>query len=216
MPAARAFRPIDVTLPALLFGSSQIHMPSPRKTAGSAPPAEGRGRTTGCGRTTRRIPRDRRPARSVTRTEIVPAFTPTGTRTTHPAFVWRSLAASAPRDQRKLTRMPALKPRPRNPTCLPICTCGRARHDAFVAGTQRRPVSSGAGVRPSAPAGARPAARLAEARIVTALRYRRIRHENRVHARKSRRLRARTAGGRSPLAALELLLVALTRPRLRA
>ena len=143
MPAARAFRPIAVTLPALLFGSCQIHMPSPRKTSGSAPPAEGRGRTTGCGNTTRRITRERRPARSVTRTEIVPAFTPTGTRTTQPAFDRRSFVASAPRDQRKLTRMPALKPRPRSSTCLPICTCGRARHEAFVAGTQRSPVSTG-------------------------------------------------------------------------
>ncbi len=153
IPAARAGKAIASGSPPLL-GTCQIHIPSPRNTAGSGPPTVAGARTTGAGRTTRRITRERRPARSVTRTEIVPAFVPAGTRTTQPAEERRSFVASAPRDQRKLTRIPALRLRPRSWTCLPICTCGRARHWAFVAGTQSRPLSSGGRVRAMAPEGA--------------------------------------------------------------
>ena len=94
-----------------------------------------------------RITRDRRPARSVTRTEIVPALVPGGTRATHPVGERLSFVASAPFDQRKLTRIPALRPVPRSWTCLPIMTCGRGWQTARVAGTQRSPVSFGGGVR---------------------------------------------------------------------
>ena len=157
MPAERAFRPIAVTLPPLLLGSSQIHMPSPRNAAGRSPAVLGT-RTTGTGSTTRRITRERRPARSVTRTEIVPGFVPAGTRTTQPAAVRRSFVASAPRDQRKLTRIPDLRRRPRSWTCLPICTCGRARHsarrrgDAAQRGQDGRARAGGRGsIRPACP-----------------------------------------------------------------
>ena len=98
-----------------------------------------------------RITRDRRPARSVTRTEIVPALVPGGTRATHPVGERLSLVASAPFDQRKLTRIPALRPVPRSWTCLPIMTCGRGWQTARVAGTHRSPVSFGGGVRAGRP-----------------------------------------------------------------
>jgi hypothetical protein len=113
-----------------------------------------------------RITRDRRPARSVTRTEIVPAFVPGGTRATHPVGERLSLVASAPSDQRKLTRIPALSPVPRSCTCLPIMTCGRGWQTARVAGTHRSPVSFGGGVRAWAAVGASAAlSRVAIARV---------------------------------------------------
>ena len=110
MPAARARAAIALTSPPSLFGSSQIHIPLPANGAGSGPPGARRARGTGS--TTSRIARDRRPARSVTRTEIVPALVPGGTRATHPVGERLSLVASAPFDQRKLTRIPALRPVP--------------------------------------------------------------------------------------------------------
>ena len=149
MPAARAWKPIASGSPPLLLGTCQIHMPSPRNTAGSGPPTVAGARTTGAGRTTRRITRERRPARSVTRTEIVPAFVPAGTRTTQPAEERRSFVASAPRDQRKLTRIPALRLRPRSWTCLPImhlrarAALGLRRGHAAQAGEDRRPGARG-------------------------------------------------------------------------
>src|SRR5262245_24738460 len=147
MPAAWARAAIALTSPPSLLGSCQIHIPLPANGAGSRPTAT---RRTGTGRTLRRMTFERRPARSVTRTEIVPALVPGGTRTTQPEGERRSFAASAPCDQRKRTRIPALKPRPRSWTCLPIITCGRGWHDGRDAGTQRRPVSFGGGVRASA------------------------------------------------------------------
>ena len=164
MPAARARAAMALTSPPSLFASCQIHIPLPANGAGSGPPGARRGRGTGS--TTSRIARDRRPARSVTRTEIVPALVPGGTRATHPVGERLSLVASAPFDQRKLTRIPALNPVPRSWTCLPIMTCGRGWQTARVAGTQRSPVSFGGGVRAWAAVGASEASsRVAIARV---------------------------------------------------
>src|SRR5262245_41232157 len=147
MPAAWARAAMALRSPPSLLGSCQIHIPLPANGAGSGPTAT---RRSGTGSTLRRMTFERLPARSVTRTEIVPALVPGGTRTTHPVGDRRSFVASAPFDQRKLTRIPALNPRPRSWTCLPIITCGRGWHDGRDAGTQRSPVSFGGGVRASA------------------------------------------------------------------
>jgi hypothetical protein len=126
----------------------------------------------------------------VTRTEIVPALVPGGTRATHPVRERRSLVASAPFDQRKLTRIPALNPVPRSWTCLPIMTWGRGWQTARVAGTQRRPVSFGGAVRAWAAVGASaPASRAAIARLRPCC----IFGDNRPEAAKSRPRRARFA-----------------------
>src|SRR3954467_12930786 len=97
IPAARALRPTAIGSPPLLFGTCQIHIPSPRKAAGRLPDPAG-GRTIGTGRTTSRITRELRPARSVTRTETVPGFVPMGTRTTQPARAGPRFVATAPGD----------------------------------------------------------------------------------------------------------------------
>jgi hypothetical protein len=164
MPAARARAAMALTSPPSLFGSSQIHIPLPANGAGSGPP--GARRCAGTGSTMSRITRDRRPARSVTRTEIVPALVPGGTRATHPARERLSLVASAPFDQRKLTRIPALRPVPPSCTYLPIMTCGRGWQTARVAGTHRSPVSFGGGLLAWAAVGAIvPASRAAMRRL---------------------------------------------------
>jgi hypothetical protein len=139
-------------------------------------------RPRGTGSTTSRITRDRRPARSVTRTEIVPALVPGGTRATHPAGERLSLVASAPFDQRKLTRIPPLSPVPRSWTCLPIMTCGRGWQTARVAGTHHSPVSFGGGVRAWAAVGAS-ASRAAIAKVCPCC----ILGDNRSDTAKSRR-----------------------------
>jgi hypothetical protein len=147
-----------------------------------------------------RITRDRRPARSVTRTEIVPALVPGGTRATHPVGERRSFVASAPLDQRKLTRIPTLKPVPRSCTCLPIMTCGRGWQTARVAGTHRIPVSFGGRVRAWAAVGASaPITRVA----IVSVRPCCILRDNQSHAAKSRASEKR-AGRRHPLSATNL------------
>jgi hypothetical protein len=123
-------------------------MPLPAKAAGSAPPAvtvEPRRLTAGFGAATTRMwtAFERRPARSRTVIETLPARVPAGTRATQPVRERCSSVASAPRDQRKLTRSPGASREPRSWTCLPTRTATPAVHAFAVAGTQRAPLSWG-------------------------------------------------------------------------
>src|SRR5688572_23736036 len=82
-PAERARLAIAVTSPPSERGSSQIHMPLPRKISGSAPGCgAGVGVTRGGAVTVILIAFERRPARSETVTFTVPALVPGGTRAT--------------------------------------------------------------------------------------------------------------------------------------
>jgi hypothetical protein len=80
IPAERARAAIAPGLPPSERLSSQIHMPLPRNTSGSVPGA-GAGASTRGGAVTRiRRAFERRPARSDTVTDTLPARVPAGTR----------------------------------------------------------------------------------------------------------------------------------------
>jgi hypothetical protein len=72
---------------------------------------------------------------------------PAGTRTVQPARLRRSFVASAPRGQRNVTRMPAVRLRPRSWIWRPVGTRTALRQAAVEAGMQRRPVSRGGPLR---------------------------------------------------------------------
>ena len=127
-------------------------MPSPRIASGSVPAGVKADGPRGAGGATTMMLRrfERRPARSRTVTPTRPVAVPAGTRAVQPAPPRRSFVASAPRGQRNVTRMPLYSPRPRNWTWRPVVTRTARRQATVVAGTQRRPVSRGAGVRAAA------------------------------------------------------------------
>ena len=124
-------------------------MPSPRRTAGRAPEDVTDTGRSGAGAPTTMMFRvfERRCARSRTVTPTRPTAVPAGTRTVQPAALRRSFVASAPRDQRNVTRMPEYRLRPRSWTWRPATTRTAWRQAGVDAGTQRSPVSRGAAAR---------------------------------------------------------------------
>jgi hypothetical protein len=144
-PAARARAAIASRLPPSVLLTYQIHMPLPANTAGSSPGRAAFSDGSAASAITlmlRLFERRPRPSRTVTPT--VPSAVPAGTRTVQPPRERTSLVASAPRDQRKLTRMPRFRPRPCSWICLPTPTRTPLRQALAVTGTQRSPVSRGA------------------------------------------------------------------------
>ena len=82
IPAERARAAIAAGSPPSERLSSQIHMPLPRNASGSVPGAGVGPVTRGGARTLIRRAFERRPARSETVTDTVPARVPAGTRAT--------------------------------------------------------------------------------------------------------------------------------------